>query len=290
MTQTRYPIEVASVVRKNKTFAINSFLVKADGYEGESPYKTYGKFSRYQFSIVDFTSGERKTVTSNLRISDIPIIKEKSLIALEKNMFAMNDINNYQSKANTVKFLSGALKGKTPAQVILEGQKEEIIRQRNFLIANLNKYPGNRTILEAIDEAINLYKQNKLESNSISGQICIYNAGLHPLTRKKREDGYCQGYDMSILWVLGQSYPVTLEIKNFYADVVNLPDGRLNVRNIDKSSLLNLNISMTDAEWMNIVDSIERNLRMFEFLHAKNIFVDADTIYRSILNKEGHSL
>lgn len=287
MTQTKYPVETVSIVRKTRTFAINSFLTKADGYNEESPYKLFGKFSRFAFSILDSSDGVKKTATANIRPSEMPAIVAKTNIALKQNVLytpseAVTEAND--SPAYTVTFGMGSLKGKTPAQVILEGKGKELMQQRNFLLENLNKYPKNRKIVEAIDDAVKLYKENKLErkekGKTETKELVIYKAGMHPLIRNTREDGKCKVYDMTIAWKLGADYPVNLTIMNYYASVIKMEDGRLNVRNVDNSSKLTLNIAMTDVEWMNVIESLQRNMRMFEVINAKSLFEQADQIYR----------
>ena len=287
--KTKYPVEVASVIRKNKTFAINSYLVKANGLDNESPYKVYGKFSRFALTIMDSSSVKNETVTANIRVSDFAIIRQKSCIALEHGMFhEKNQATESASPAYTEIIGMGTLKGKSPAQVILEGNGKELIKQRQFLMNNLEKYPGNKKMLYAIDQAITLYKQNNLaptHKTAVASDhtVEIYRAGMHPLIRKRRDDGKCFVYDMSISWSFESDYPVTVSILNYYADVIKLNDGRLNVRNIDLHSKLNLAISMTDSEWMNILESIDKNMRMFEFLNARSIFTEAYGIYSEII-------
>lgn len=296
MSQTAYPVEVVSIVRKNKTFAINSFLYRANGYNDESPYKVYGNFSRFAVSILDSSDGTKKTLKANLRTDDIPIISRKTDIALQHSMFYKPQKQAEggtvpQSEAYTLKFNMGKLKGKTPAQVILEGNGKELVNQRKFLADNIQKYPANRKFVNAIDEAIQLYRQNKLENVEVSDPveenvIEIYKAGMHPLVRKTRQDGKCFVYDFSITWKMGADYPVTLSVVNYYATVVKKDDGRLNVTDVDNSSRITTSVSMTDAEWVNIIESINRNMRMFEILHAKQAFQEAEEIYRNATGRQ----
>lgn len=297
MARTKYPVEVVSVVRSNKTLGFNSFLYRADSSENESPYKIYGKFSRYAISILDTTGGSNKSVKGNIRVNEIADIERRTQYAFNKHMQfetkgSSSDASGTQgtSKAYNVKITTGSLKGKTPAQAIADGNGKMLLQQKKFLEEHLQQYPNNKIQIDAINEALLLYKEGKLENNASASiseteTIILYNAGMHPLIRNTRSDGKCFVYEINITWRVGANYPVTMTISNYYANVERKEDGRLNVKDVDEQSRLKLSVSMSEAEWFNILSSIERNMNQFEVLTAKTIFNDADQTYKTIIKE-----
>lgn len=288
MVRTKYPVEVASIVRSNKTLGFNSFLFRADSSENESPYKIYGKFSRYAISILDTSGTSNRSVRGNIRVTEIADIERRTQYAFNKHMQfetkgSVNNNDGSSSKVYTVKITTGSLKGKTPAEIISEGNGKMLMQQKNFLEQHLHKYPNNKIQIDAINDAVKLYKEGKLENKKNVQEeneiITLYNAGMHPLTRQTREDGKCLVYEISITWRVGANYPVTMTVSNYYARVEKMNDGRLNVKDVDEQSKIRLNVSMSEAEWFNILSSIERNMNQFEVLTAKTIFDDANKTY-----------
>lgn len=296
MSYTKYPVEVVSVVRNKKTLGINSFLSRACSEEAESPYKIYGKFSRFTISILDQTDTTRKSATGNIRVAEIADIERRTQYAFNKHMAVEQaQKNNLQANSSediayTVKIANGKLKGKTPAEAINEGNGKILLQQRQFLIENLNKYPNNKLQIDAIERACVLYKEGKLKKETQSNAseletVTLYNAGMHPLIRKTRCDGKCFVYEILISWKVGANYPVNVSLINYYAKTVQREDGRLNVMEVDERSKIRLSFALTEAEWFNILNSLERNMKQFEILTAKIIFDDAQKTYRMQLQQ-----
>lgn len=292
MIKTKYPLEVGSVVRKSKTFSIMSYLIRANAYDNELPYTVYGKFSRFAISILDITNGT-KSVRGNIKPSEIADISYRSEYALNKHIEAeINSVNTSStstlSTAYSVKITSGTLKGKTPATVLLEGNDSYLENQREWLQQNLSRYPNNKVQIDAINEAFKLKREGKLDksaSNNSGGTIVtLYDGGMHPLTRKTREDGKCFVYEIKITWQVGEKYPVMVAIANYYATVLKTQDGRLNVTNVDNSSRTLLSMTMSEGEWIEIISNIKRNMSMFEILQARSLFNDAEVISKEQYN------
>ena len=297
MSYTKYPVEVASVVRNRKTLGINSFLSRACSEEEESPYKIYGKFSRFTISILDQTDATRKSATGNIRVAEITDIERRTQYAFNKHMAVEQSNKNINPEAcseddiaYTVKITNGKLKGKTPAEAINEGNGKVLLQQRKFLIDNLRKYPINKIQINAIERACRLYKDGKLKKKTSKNTseletVMLYNAGMHPLIRKTRSDGKCFVYEIQISWKVGANYPINISLINYYAKTVQREDGRLNVIEVDEHSKIKLNFALTEAEWFHILNSLERNMKQFEFLTAKVIFDDAQKTYRMQLQQ-----
>lgn len=288
---TKYPLEVGSIIRKDKSFSITSYLYRANGHEGEAPYDVYGKFSRFVFSILDMSGGIRKSTRINVNPNDVADIVKRSEYALHKQIEAecetpVEQTGNNACLANSVTFNMGTLKGKTPLSVLAEGNAEELKKQRVFLQANVGKYPANQKLINAIDDA---FKQQmngnplNVQTSVKTASICLYSSGMKPQQRKKRADGKCEVNEMKITWDVGNKYPVTIEIVNYYATVIRFQDGRLNVKEPDPSSRVVLRAKAGEAEWMNILRKMETNMQMFEILQTKATFAEAEAIYNAQL-------
>lgn len=285
--KTKYPLEVASVVRKTKTFSIDSCLEKADGSErGEAPLEMYAGFSRFSFKLLEKNEGKAKATSINIRIPEIEDIIKRGEYALQKQLdFEIgygDDSLETQSIAYTTTFTMGNHKGKTPVDLIREGKADELESQKAFLKGNVDKYPKNQKIIDAIDETLKLQSEGKLNAASkasVSKNITLYDSGMKPQIRKTRADGKSEVDSAKIVWNVGSEYPVTVEITNYYADVVKQLDGRLNVRNTDKDSITMLRITISEKEWMDITRKIKTNMQMFEILNAREMFATSQKIY-----------
>lgn len=285
--KTKYPLEVASIVRKTKTFSVDSCLEKADGNErGEAPLEMYAGFSRFAFKLLEKNDGEARATSINIRIPEIEDIVKRGEYALQKQLdseLGCGDASSEpQSIAYTTKFAMGNYKGKTPVDLIREGKGDELEAQKAFLKVNVAQYPKNQKIIDAIDEALKLQSEGKLDvtsKTSVSKTITLYDSGMKPQIRKTRSDGKSEVDSAKITWNVGNEYPVTVEITNYYADVVKQSDGRLNVRNADKDSMVTIRITISEKEWMDIMRSIKINMQLFEILNAREMFTVSHEIY-----------
>lgn len=294
MVRTKYPLEVGSVVRKNKTFSITSHLSRANAYDNDPPYLIYNKFSRFALSILDTTNGT-KSVKGNIRTSEIADIIYRTEYAFKRHMDAETVLDDNlstddrTSPAYTVRIATGTLRGLTPAQAIADGKEQLLINQKQFLEEHLQQYPSNRAQINAIDDALNLKAKNLIGSSNTASSGCLvnlYNGGMHPLVRNTRSDGKCFVYEIKIEWQVGSKYPVSVSITNYYATAIKQADGRLNVTNQDQLSRIVLTQTMSESEWINIITSIKKNMKQFELLNAKALFNEASKAYQEALSEQ----
>ena len=184
--------------------AVESLFGKADPYDKCPPQQIYSnKYSRYNFTIIS----QKTAKSANMPVSDLADVKARTefirtkLYEMEMNPGANAGSNAPMSIAYTQRFLAGEFKGKTPAEVLLENteNQEKLNQQYQMLKTNLDKYPNNKKIMDAIVEAASLFKAGKLEKKSSNSCVFnIYTPGFRPLHRKQREDGMCPVYEMSI--------------------------------------------------------------------------------------------
>ncbi len=294
MTDSRYPLEVANVVRK-QTFYVNSKLSLANlnpssPKEFEPPLMTFGHFSRYEFCIIN---EDRKAATANINLTDIRGVIRRSRYLLNKHYDAETSQKSAAnvSPAYSVRIASGRLAGKTPAEILAEGieNQQALEDQKKFLAAHLDKYPKNKIQIDAIQQALDMARNGQLNAASVvrNDNRKLYVAAMRPLTRRKVPSDilarYPQNvqnivsfvYEILIEWSLGmQGYPVTVSIINYYAPVEKRPDGTLNVHKseLDRASALKNSMKLSADEWMDTIDSIDSDIRRFQMLYASKCY------------------
>lgn len=269
------PKELCSIVRRNGTFAIKNELSKPYFEDGEEPLKFYSDFSRFPIVIIN---EQRIPSTGNIPVEDIPWLIKVSEFAMQKELdykyiSKTNNVSSPHSPAFTIRFPCGAMKGKTPVEILLENPEDGeamLTKQYRWLKANLEQHPDNQKQMDAISEAAKLSKEGKLKEISVSFSsslppIELYHTGFRPLIRKKREkDGYCPVYEIHIEWIIGNDYPVSITIENYYAPFSQDEIGLINVFAKQKTDIVKNSMKLQASEWEYILYMIENNMRTFE--------------------------
>ncbi len=276
----KYPFDIVSYVRK-KTFSVEArFTRKTD----ESPIRVFDDtFSRFIFTVI----ADGKAVTSNIPLDILDEVESISQFAHAKhleNKYAARETTSETaaSPAFTVRFRTGNLKGKSPAEVIAENSPEEakkiLNNQYKWLKDNLAKYPANKEIMDAIMDATKLDPET-IKANAGAGSatippITILDIGTRPLIRKKREDGKCFCYECKVMWDTSKNYPVSVTISNYYAPVIQKENGMLNVQlsGKDKATEKTHEFSMSAAEWLNAVTQMKATKDGFYRMHLADAF------------------
>lgn len=292
---SNYPKEAYSCVRQ-QTFAVQPELFLANPEKGEDPAKIYGQFSRIIFTILGKPeSGKRNFVTSNVSLEMFEEIKQISLEAHGENtkyQYSSTQVKSEKtliegnSPAYTVAFTTGNLKGKTPAQVFWENEPEkaaEILdKQYAFLADNVDRYPGNQKSMDAIKDALTLLMNGKLiqykpaaTATAVARPCITIFKAMHgnPYKPHSERKDYFACHETKILWNVGDNYPVSVSIENYYAPIKKDDFGRINVEIGKKLSdcTKKLEFRLTGAEWLHCLAMIEKSMVRFEMVHAKQI-------------------
>lgn len=257
-----YPFEIASFVRKTKTFAVDARFTKC---ETEKPLKVFDDtFSRFVFTVIQ----DGVAATCNVPIEKLAFMDAATTVAFSRQM-SMNTTPGGTSPAYTERFVTGNLKGKSPAEVLAENGengKKMLNEQYNWLKSNLEKFPANQKLMDAIMDASKI-DTSEIKENSVSAPpVKILDIDCRPLIRKTREDGKCFCYEGRVTWTPTQKYPVCVEVKNYYAPVKKNDDGTLNVslKDKDTSSEKNYSFNMSAEEWLHVIS--EMKLRKDSFV------------------------
>lgn len=293
------PMELASVVRNQTLIVQNGLSLAGSGDDENQPLKVYSSFSRFIFAIIN---QEKKSVTANIRVTDIPGISSATEYAYRMHMDyqyqakpaseTKNDGVDTSTLAFTKRFASGNMKGKTPVQVILEAEDkkaamEALNKQYCWLKENAEKNPkyadNNREQMKAIKETAVLNKEGKLTqdllqsaSNTGNGQVIpLYESGFRPLRSREKKNGKTFIYEVNIDWTIGSAYPVSITIRNYYAEVAEKENGMLNVLAKTKEQEQKNTMALTAPEWQNIIYMVKANMQMFEFRSANQCYNNA---------------
>ena len=272
--KSKNPREVAYIVEKS-TFAVLDGLTKADIENEEEPLTLHSrKFSRFSFLIIN---QDKKAATANLNVKEMFGFLEKSHFAMQQEMlYQFNSGSNEEEElplAYTVTITSGTLKGRTPADVLLndgEEGKKLLNNQYTFLKNNLSKYPKNKTQMDAIVNASQLLKEGKLDADAVgkwqTKRISLYSSGLRPLVNRKNNAGMSFVYELTVDWLLGEKRPLMITIVNYYAPVIKKDDGMLNVqvKQRDQTTLRNNTVNLTFEDWAYVQHMIETDIERFE--------------------------
>lgn len=273
--KSKNPREIAYIVEKS-TFAILDGLTESNIENEEEPLTLHSrKFSRFSFLIIN---QDKKAATANMNVKEMFGFLEKSHFAMQQEMLYRFNVTDAKEEeelplAYTVTIASGSLKGRTPADVLLndgEEGKKLLNNQYTFLKNNLSKYPKNKTQMDAIVNASQLLKEGKLDADAVGkGQtkrISLYSSGLRPLVNRKNNAGMSFVYELTVDWLLGEKRPLMITIVNYYAPVIKKDDGMLNVqvKQRDQTTLRNNTVNLTFEDWAYVQHMIETDIERFE--------------------------
>lgn len=291
MPYTKNPLEIANIVR-TKTLYVNSHLSKFDAEKGDFPLMVYdmSNYSRYEFALIN---EDKKCAIANIPLTQIWRLQRMTNHYYGLHLdAALNKSESELSIAYTVQMTSGSMKGKTPAQILLETDdseqaKDQLRSQYAFLKKNLSSYPRNQKQMDAILDAVRLFEAGQLsktKTNSSGSTIVLYDAALRTLRSKKvpqhlleKDPNFKFVYDMKVEWALGADNAVTITIINYFAPVITLDDGRLNVlrKEADRDTGVKIVMNISADEWADIMHLIDIDMRRFEMLNAKESYSSA---------------
>lgn len=268
------PKECFALVQ-NQTFFVLNELVAPACEDGAEPLTMHdATFSRFKVVIINEA---KKAASANIPVSAMPGIFYNMEAAARAGEMKKPPSENPQSPAYTVKITAGTLRGKTPAQALAEKpeNKELLNNQINWLKQNLARYPGNKVQINAIQEALELYRAGHLKKVTPAEEdTVIYQTGMRPLIRRKRADGKCFVYEISVKYSAGER-PVLFEIRNYYAPVIQRDNGLLNVQAKDRADEQKNTFRLTMPEWLWFRHVIEAQMRTFENIQAPGLYKKA---------------
>lgn len=263
-------------LRQNQTFfALNELTIPVCKDGSEPLTFHHNTFSRFKFVIIN---AEKKAATANIPVTAIPGIFEKMKEARLQKKEDKNDAPA-NSQAYTVVITSGTLRGKTPAQALIENpnNRQFLINQVSFLKQHLAQYPKNQVQIDALEDALKLYDSGKLDKTAeVSGPSIIYQTGVRPLIRRKDVNGRCFVYEISISYNDAAEKPVSIEIRNYFAPVEQKENGLLNVKARERVDEIKNAFNLSIDEWLWFEHMTEAQIRTFENINAPSLYKTAN--------------
>lgn len=265
-------------IQQKQTFFILNELTAPEYKDGSEPLLFHhNTFSRFSFVLIN---EEKKAATANINVKEIPGIfrRVRNLELKEILSSGKEKGKTAKSPAYTTVITNGKLKGKTPAALLMEDAQKNrgmLVSQKNWLESNLAKYPRNKVQIEAIEDALTLLDTGKLAAEDADAGYhteTVYSSGMRPLIRRKRPDGKSFVYEIVIRWNGGADKPVEIEIRNYYAPVIQKENGLLNVMTKDRTDETRNVISLTLDQWSWVEHMLETNIRTFENLLASGCY------------------
>ena len=311
---TKYPDQVASIKHSSasgyKTLAIRGILTLATAENGYNPLEVYqdgGKErSRFEITVIETGTGTPAKIASyNIPIADLAGIFKQSDLAQQLDFFQKympakvekvnasptSESNGSFEAAYTTKIKNGKLAGKTPSEVLKEDPSGQSLKQqREWLEKNLDKYPGNRQQIDAIDAAFAALKAGALSGSSSSSSSLVPEAKTKiPLYESMKGSPYKGDNDIHeckecrINWVLGNNNPVEVEIVSYKAPLRTNAEGKINIDRSRKTDELKCQMFLNSAEWNDCIRRIKTTMRQFEALHCRDVFQDSrDAFLRNL--------
>ena len=273
----KYPKQIDSVVRTDKTLGIDFELLTPTENEYSNnkkmPLEMHSGFSRFVLTILV----KGKAAKANIPASAAAYIQKKTEIAMEKILsYKLNGENNEDplSPAYTQKIFGKNFNNKTAAEILQDpSMKTELIKQRDFLKQNMDKYKANKAQVEAIDDALLLLELGKLDKNNVKTSnktFEIYNENIKiPNANKLDQNGNTFVYNISIMCSLDRDYPFAINIMNCFAPPVN-KGGQITVEMSKATDITKHSILLTEEEFFRVVRKMSTSLEYFEKINFEN--------------------
>lgn len=206
--QMQYLHQYFSAVHTNQTLAVEDYLEGPFESDDIPVLTLHSQFSRIAIGLIDKSTNETNVLKACFKADELPFLFEQyELAKLEKRNFAnMRNARVAESTeasntaaaqplppAYTVTIRLGNFKGKTPARVLLDNPNDlsKLESSRDWLMERVSTHPENKTIIDAINNALELFRSGKLTesgnsqaepsrtSNKEAGDSPAYTVVLH---------------------------------------------------------------------------------------------------------------
>ena len=283
LADCRYPRQVAVARRRTVTLSIEAALEiagEAKNSRGEieqlPPMSMHSPYSRFVITLIDTSKVQKIYPWANIPPSDVGVLKTLTDTMLKESLLAQKvrekDGDTEEGSAYTTKILVSKLfRGRTPASVLLEDSDnlDKLLQTAEFLETHLDESKfraGNLKQIEAIREAVELYRSGELSEQEVQGRdpIVVYHVPSKTLRNRKPKGDKYFTYSIKIDCLVGYTYPWTIWIENSYVRIKDHGDGTFESvpsTAIDKSAS---KIQLTDYEFGGIVNSMYMALCNFE--------------------------
>ena len=277
---------------KGVSLTVESHFAYAGDF-GEPPKQIFAKLSRFLFAVIDKNDAQ-KCVTANLRTDEFPAVLRKGQWAFDRCLEtdyapskAAKEAGEELSSAYKVKMAMGPFKGKTPAQVLLETPEraDDLRKHYDFLDQNAQKYPANRVQMDAIIEAISLYREGRLQPIAVqetgdSTVITVHDSGPRHLASRGQQNGKTFCYELHIECQVGNKYPFEVTVANYYAPVIERQGGQKIISQKDKEGEVKHSMRLSKEAFLNLLEEMAAEMHDYRCINAMRAHRQADEARR----------
>jgi hypothetical protein len=290
MAEIKYPWQIASVKRNKKVLGVDAQLAIPDEASDVSPLEMHAGYSRFVLTLVD--TEHNISPTANIPAGEVAYIKKMTDLAMLKSMVSPKSSKEESEELNTAytqKLFDKKFKGMTPAEVLIKNPADKtlLVQTRDWLEANVSRYPNNKLQIEAIDNALLLLDMDELKKTdikSIDSVTTIYKSG-NKFKSKTNANGLNLIYSITITYNPAMNYPYAVEITNCYAPVETLGNGQKNIKMQQAVDKVESSLLMNDIEWFSVIDRMELTLENFESMNFSSCYQRALKAFELNLNK-----
>lgn len=281
-----YGRQVANARTKSKALSVECYLMMPTkdeifGKESKSPSKSplfmHSGMSRFYFTVIDtmqIINGHSATISANVPAEDIDIalLRTESLVQMEmaEERNAAKVISNDKTGLAYTVPIAGKFGKRSAASILLDdsSQREELLKQVKWLEENLTKYKGNQKQIDAINEAVKLFDEDKLTGSGIkSMQKDIYVSEYKYFPSRKDENGNTVCFKIQVTYHSGSDTPVNVRIENFLAPLVKSKIGTKVIQLSKATNRLVGTMDLTLEKWYQIIKRMENTKNNFETIN-----------------------
>ena len=265
MAKVNDPRQIFKAARENKSLICEQFL---SSDELSNPLEMHGPYSRFAITLLINKEGKYVPYQAPLSPKEVPYLFERIKKLIGTTCSSEESTGNL-SLAYTKRFLFGKLKGKTPADVLLDktiNGHEELKSQREFLAQKAREYKANQELVDAIDDAIDLYLNGTLEKKDLpkTSEETLFDSEWRPKRSSKDNKGFYDCRRLEIVFCPQMKQPYRIQISTMKAPLKSEGDGVNPVAADMGTGLATASFQMTEREAFSLFERMQSVKALFE--------------------------
>ncbi len=264
----RYERQIWAAPREGKTISCaESLCVPPETDENKSPLEMHNSYSVFRIAIAQTGVG---SVVANIPANDVPYILaeyrfQRDLLRKAQMNYVAKNKETPSSPAYTMPINEKSCQKRTAADIIKDPDGvSKLQNARAYFEKNAAKYPKNREMMNAIDEAMKLYQEGRLEKvQSVYIAPPLYDRQMkHRSTRNAK--GYNLIYGITITGSAGKTNEWLFTLNNYYA---KLQGTIVQAGTAEDKKVCGMTV--TQEEMDSFIYRIESTLRNYESLYFR---------------------
>lgn len=278
-----HPREIKSFIQSTngiyRTFSLEDYLSpvseepdqkknSTNGCSLQSPMEIFAGYSVFRLTLIE-KGEETRLARANITLDDYEELYQNTIDAnpfiLKSRWTEKPKETEKTSPAYTQLLAVGECKGNTPAQAILrdENNVHKLEYTATWLEERISLHPGNQRQYEAIQEALQLYRDGKLnkdlgQESDILPTLPLFDSGLKTIDAPSRADNRKLVYRVQLECAPDSKYPYRIRVNNYYA-LCNgiIPDET--TRTGEKS----LSMNLLPKQWLGALEAMRRTREIY---------------------------